>query len=330
MRRGLGKCVCAMFLCGCFVDDGQVASTSSASATEPTGTLTSDTADTMTAGLTGETTDSPTTETGETTDSSATDTTATSDTSETTTDTTGTDTSPGTTATGEPTTSTTDTQSTTDDPTGGLMCDAPFDDCNNLESDGCEADLSSSKEHCGACDNPCDGPCVDGECQAFLYAFVTSERFPGDLNGVAGADGICNEAAAAANLPGHYLAWLSTVSTSPATRFSKSTLPYRMPNEQILAANWAELTEGELQNRPNITEFGSDIDSISICLGPLAWTCTQVDGSRSNQFDCEGWTISSDQYVGAVGNPHHTDENWTDGCTMTCSSLRHLYCFQQL
>jgi hypothetical protein len=48
------------------------------------------------------------------------------------------------------------------------MCDPGFGDCNDLLADGCEVDLSSSREHCGACDSPCaeTEDCVDGSCLA--------------------------------------------------------------------------------------------------------------------------------------------------------------------
>lgn len=43
-------------------------------------------------------------------------------------------------------------------------CDAPRADCNQRYEDGCEVDLNNDEDHCGACDTPCEGKCVDGQC----------------------------------------------------------------------------------------------------------------------------------------------------------------------
>lgn len=34
-------------------------------------------------------------------------------------------------------------------------CNTGFDDCNGIAGDGCEANLSTSRQHCGVCDNQC-------------------------------------------------------------------------------------------------------------------------------------------------------------------------------
>lgn len=46
-------------------------------------------------------------------------------------------------------------------------CDEGFKDCNRDFSDGCEIDATSSAEHCGGCDQPCDegDRCVSGTCE---------------------------------------------------------------------------------------------------------------------------------------------------------------------
>jgi hypothetical protein len=44
-------------------------------------------------------------------------------------------------------------------------CYTGFGDCNGTPDDGCEADLSSDVNHCGACANACGG-CARGSCRA--------------------------------------------------------------------------------------------------------------------------------------------------------------------
>jgi hypothetical protein len=52
-----------------------------------------------------------------------------------------------------------------------VECVPGFDDCNGLLVDGCEADLSSDVDHCGACRNPCFSElgCVNGSCPTGTY-----------------------------------------------------------------------------------------------------------------------------------------------------------------
>ena len=45
-------------------------------------------------------------------------------------------------------------------------CTAGYANCNNVASDGCEVNLNTDANHCGACGNACDGgSCVAGVCQ---------------------------------------------------------------------------------------------------------------------------------------------------------------------
>lgn len=39
-------------------------------------------------------------------------------------------------------------------------------DCNRSFDDGCEVDLATSEEHCGACNRLCLGTCVNGFCDS--------------------------------------------------------------------------------------------------------------------------------------------------------------------
>jgi hypothetical protein len=49
------------------------------------------------------------------------------------------------------------------------QCNGGYDDCNEQDSDGCEAELASNIAHCGKCDNSCIIPsassaCLEGQC----------------------------------------------------------------------------------------------------------------------------------------------------------------------
>ena len=56
-----------------------------------------------------------------------------------------------------------------DYPYCGFVCNENFDDCNNVDNDGCETDLLTSAHHCSSCMNACivetgQGGCEGGEC----------------------------------------------------------------------------------------------------------------------------------------------------------------------
>lgn len=46
-----------------------------------------------------------------------------------------------------------------------VFCGEPRKDCDGVYANGCEADTSTSLEHCGDCNEPCDGTCEEGRCQ---------------------------------------------------------------------------------------------------------------------------------------------------------------------
>jgi hypothetical protein len=43
-------------------------------------------------------------------------------------------------------------------------CDDWFRNCDGEHETGCEVDIRTSVMHCGGCDRPCDGSCVNGSC----------------------------------------------------------------------------------------------------------------------------------------------------------------------
>jgi hypothetical protein len=45
-------------------------------------------------------------------------------------------------------------------------CDPGYLDCDGEPENGCEADASTSRVHCGGCDSPCAGTCNGGSCDA--------------------------------------------------------------------------------------------------------------------------------------------------------------------
>ena len=157
--------------------------------------------------------------------------------------------------------------------------------------------------------------------------FVTSEKYTGNLGGLAGADAICNGLAQNAGLPGEYMAWLSTADVSPITRFTTHhRYPYVRVDGEVIALNWADLinTETPLANPINIEEHGLPVG------GAAVWTATLPDGSATPGTMCRDWTNDDDYILMAiVGLTDAVDHEWTQDGSNLCPEAMRLYCFEQ-
>ena len=92
---------------------------------------------------------------------------------------------------------------------------------------------------------------------SFCTVFTTSTFHQGNLNGLAGADAICNARAAEASLPGIYMAWLADQTGSPSTRFVQSTVPYVLTDGATVANSYnALVTDGTLLHAIDRDESG--------------------------------------------------------------------------
>jgi hypothetical protein len=59
-------------------------------------------------------------------------------------------------------------------------CSAGFADCNGNGGDGCEVDVAADGEHCGKCNNSCDGAsCSAEKCQPLIIA--QGQSSPGEI-----------------------------------------------------------------------------------------------------------------------------------------------------
>jgi hypothetical protein len=159
-------------------------------------------------------------------------------------------------------------------------------------------------------------------------AFVSSSSHYGDaLDGLTGADTICQRLATAAGLPGTYLAWISDNTASPSTRFIQATVPYMMPDGTVIATSYQDRTDGTLAHAIDRTESGGTRTSVV----QQAWTNTLSDGSAAGlspaNSHCGNW------HVGTFGNTGSTlvaDGGWTAIGNHPCEDApRGVYCFQQ-
>jgi hypothetical protein len=166
--------------------------------------------------------------------------------------------------------------------------------------------------------------------------FVSSVAYHATLGGLSGADAKCQSLATAAGLSGTYKAWLSDDTSSAASRLSHSTGPYALVDGTVVAANWAGLTSGTLQNGISKTESGGSPPQTYLfaCVTntTLAWTGTKADGTNLVSSNCSNWNGLSGGAV--LGLPAWTNSAWTDECEMpaaaiTCEGTAVLYCIEQ-
>ncbi len=152
--------------------------------------------------------------------------------------------------------------------------------------------------------------------------FTTIALNTGNLGGLEGADAICNQLADAAGLTGPYMAWLSDTTGSPSTRFDQSPGPYVRVDGVIVADDWDDLTDGSVDNLPNIDENGS-------VAGDFMWTGTNTDGTAQGGFTCSNW--STDVGTAFVGFNFVTDSRWTAAQNSNCEGGggSRFYCFEQ-
>ena len=153
-----------------------------------------------------------------------------------------------------------------------------------------------------------------------LKAFVTSTIFTGGFGGLAGADKICNDLAKAQNLPGTYVAWVSTTGTNAIDRITANG-PWQRVDGQVVASTKAQLATGALTTALRRDEKNQE--------PPLAedrvWTATGANGLFVGGNDCAGWTGAGN---GRVGEAEHANGQWTTIADEACTEVNRVYCFQ--
>ena len=159
-------------------------------------------------------------------------------------------------------------------------------------------------------------------------AFVTNESFVvSTLGGLAGADAKCQAAAAAAGLPGTFVAWLSDSSADALTRLGTARAWARTDGRPFVDSV-ADLVALRHLYPLHIDENGQRIVATVV-------TGTGPDGLRQSATGdfCQDWT-GENAAVGFVGgDPDSFGPNWTGASTnplftTPCTNEANLYCFQ--
>ena len=219
----------------------------------------------------------------------------------------------------------------------GDMYNGPEEECddgNDVDTDEC---LNSCKlADCGdgvifegeeGCDdgNTENGDGCSADCEVEVrIIFVTSGAYKGNFGGLNGADGICQGLVVNnQNLNGEFSAWLSAGTESAAGRLEHANVSYVLLNGDVVADNWDDLVDGNIQNSISITEEGVSVGGTS-----AVWTGTNPGGGDVSP-DCQGWMSKSGDDMGVSGKRDKTDDKWTENTERKCSIKSHIYCIQQ-
>lgn len=169
-------------------------------------------------------------------------------------------------------------------------------------------------------------------------AFITSVAYTGALNGIAGADALCEAHAKAGMLDNAsgFKAWLSTGDKIAAERFLAAEvtppLPFVLPSGEKIASSVQDLLEHGPLLPLKTEETGAAL------LGSVpVWTNTGLDGSYLyKDMHCADWTkpVASTRVGLSAPKDGESMESWLDDGQWTswndwsCLDFAHLYCFE--
>lgn len=170
------------------------------------------------------------------------------------------------------------------------------------------------------------------DCVPVKKVFVTSMRFGGNLGGLAGADGKCQDLATIADLSGTYKAWLSDTTGSPSTRFTRATGPYILVDGTVVANSYDDLVSGGIRHAIDLTEYGNpgNFDPLAASQ-KYVWSNTTASGALYVSWaSCNNWTTTDGSVTGNWGSAAAVTATWSSLGTAGCNFLTApLYCFEQ-
>jgi hypothetical protein len=193
--------------------------------------------------------------------------------------------------------------------------------------------LGAAAAACGGDEVDCD--CAEVGCFADMCTktvFVLAAPVPADFGGLAGADQLCAQQAAGAKLSGTYYAWLSDSAQGPFDRFSKSTVPYVLPDGSPVAEDWDALRVSGPATPIDMNASGVRLEGDD---DTRVWSGTGPDG-RSEDFNgasnfCTNWSRKVMDDFTYVGYLRERDKEfaWTRAAFLPCTGTGLLYCVQQ-
>ena len=151
--------------------------------------------------------------------------------------------------------------------------------------------------------------------------FVTDTVQNANFGGLAGADELCANQAAAADLGGDFKAWLSTLSSPVSDRVTHASSPYVLVDGTMVANDWDDLVDSSILAAINLDANGEPRTGD-------VWTGTLATGASFPDDDCAGFTSGSAGSIGLCGESHSLTATWTQNITPPCSTPLRLYCIE--
>lgn len=149
-------------------------------------------------------------------------------------------------------------------------------------------------------------------------AFITAATHMGDLEGLTGADSICQGEADSASLDGTFMAILSDSEENAKNRIEILGNVFDT-NGNLIASNSTDFWDGTLGNSIKYTASGSELTSKN------TWTGSDGTGTYSTNA-CSDWRNKTGTVNGSFGINSNTDSTWLSSATSTCSTANYLYC----
>ncbi len=151
-------------------------------------------------------------------------------------------------------------------------------------------------------------------------AFVTASSHTGNLGGLAGADAICAQRAAAVNLPGTYRAWLSTPTISALSRLGSASGWIRTDGKPLVDTT-ADLAAGRMYHPLRFHERVGDVGAIEVHTATTANGTFNVGGTSCSDYT----SAASASFRG--GSSDGVSSVFTTWFSGDCSETARLYCF---
>jgi hypothetical protein len=146
--------------------------------------------------------------------------------------------------------------------------------------------------------------------------FVTSSLHDGSFGGLPQGDAICNGLASAAGVPGHFVAFLGTSTTSAFSRLSGRG--WIRPDGLAFGDTIASLQNNSVWYPTSLTERGTQFVIGQV---GLVWT------GQSPTLTCSDWTTNAASAMGSAGVYMGEGQWWQTGDSLQCNTPEPLMCF---
>lgn len=154
-----------------------------------------------------------------------------------------------------------------------------------------------------------------------MRIFLSSITFDGILDGVAGADSICESLAGSVGYGGTWVAFMSETNSDVVDRISEVG-PWLRMDGKLTFDSVNGMTSGFYSESPAMDEWGNLIPT-----GANFWTGTSFNGVASD-IDCGGWSANA-SISGTIGDANQPFTAFYNSGSMSCAAQARLMCVQQ-